>query len=262
MKQKKGGALLRRLLFIAALLGIAAALYHLIPDWMSHWKSAEAYRQLAEDTVTVEDSDPQEKDWWSKAVHVAFEDLKQQNPDVVAWIRFDDPEAVNINYPVLYSGDNSHYLKKDINGEYSDAGCIFLEKLNKPDFSDYYAILYGHNMRDGTMFGDLKRYKEAGFYDEHQFFTLYTEDAAYRYQIFSFEDAVNGGPVYQIGFQPGGEYQKFLSELLAASIVDTNVKLNQQDHVLTLSTCNGTGNRERFAVHAVCIDEQKVTENS
>lgn len=259
MGEKQSGSLLRRLVCILALLGIAAALYHLIPDWMSHWKAAEAYRQLAGDMVTV-DGDTKEKDWWSKAVHIAFEDLKQKNPDVIAWIRFDDLEAVNINYPVLYAEDNSYYLKKDLNREYSEAGCIFLEELNKPDFSDYYAILYGHNMRDGTMFGDLKKYREDGFYDANQYFTLYTEDAVYRYQIFSFEDAVNGGPVYQIGFQPGGEYQKFLSELLAASIVDTNVKLNQKDHVLTLSTCNGTGNRERFAVHAVCIDERKIAE--
>ena len=258
MARANGGRFLRKLLFFAAVVGIAAALYHLIPDWLSHKKSAEAYQQLAADSVTIDDSGAAEKpkDWWSKEVHIAFADLKQQNPDVIAWIRFDDTETININYPVLYSGDNSYYLKRDIHKEHSDAGCVFLEQLNEPDFSDYYAILYGHNMRDGTMFGDLKKYKQDGVYENNQYFTLYTEDVAYRYRIFSFEDAVNGGPVYQVGFQPDEEYRAFLSDLIAASIVETDIALRAQDHVLTLSTCNGTGQRQRFAVHAVRVDEQ------
>lgn len=261
MKRTKGGAFARRLICAAAVIGIAAALYHLVPDWVSHWKAAETYQALAEDVVTVDNAEAVEpdKDWWSRDVHIAFDALKKQNDDVIAWIRFDDPEAIGINYPVLYSGDNSYYLKKDINKEYSDAGCIFLEQLNEPDFSDYYAILYGHNMRDGTMFGDLKRFKEDGFYENNRYFTLYTEDVVYRYEIFAFEDAKNGGPVYRVGFEPGEDYMRFLSELSAASIVDTGVELREDDHTLTLSTCNGTGARERFAVHAVRIDQQTVT---
>ena len=102
-----------------------------------------------------------------------------------AGIRSDDPESTGIDYPVLYSGDNEKYLRRDLYGEEHIAGSIFLEGLNRPDFTDYYTIIYGHNMNDGSMFGGLKKYKEKEFWEENQYFTLYTEDMAYRYQIFA-----------------------------------------------------------------------------
>ena len=91
---------------------------------------------------------------------IRFDELKEKNPDIVAWIRSDDPESTGIDYPVLYSGDNEKYLRRDLYGEEHIAGSIFLEGLNRPDFTDYYTIIYGHNMNDGSMFGGLKKYKE------------------------------------------------------------------------------------------------------
>ena len=64
----------------------------------------------------------------------------------------------SISYPVLYSGDDETYLRSDIYGNYHIAGCIFLEGMNQPDFSDYHSIIYGHNMRNTTMFGDCLLY--------------------------------------------------------------------------------------------------------
>ena len=69
---------------------------------------------------------------------------------------FDNQDELGINYPILYSGDNQKYLRTDLHGNSHIAGCIFLEGLNKSDFSDYYNIIYGHNMNDGSMFGSLK----------------------------------------------------------------------------------------------------------
>ena len=131
-------------------------------------------------------------------------------------------EETQIDYPVLYSGDNTEYLRKDLYGNEHTAGSIFLEGLNQPDFSDYYSIIYGHNMRDGSMFGSLDKYKEQSFWSDNQYFTLYTENMVYRYQVFACQNAVNGGDVYKIG----------------------------------LSTCTGDGYSRRFAVHAVCVDAQ------
>ena len=88
----------------------------------------------------------------------------------MAWLRFDNYNDVHISYPVLYSGDDETYLRSDIYGNYHIAGCIFLEGMNQPDFSDYHSIIYGHNMRNTTMFGDLKRYKnDEGFYENNQY---------------------------------------------------------------------------------------------
>ena len=110
------------------------------------------------------------KDWWATDVKVEFDKMKAENPDVIGWIRFDNQDELGINYPILYSGDNQKYLRTDLHGNSHIAECIFLEGLNKSDFSDYYNIIYGHNMNDGSMFGSLKKYKEEGFWKKNQYF--------------------------------------------------------------------------------------------
>ena len=111
----------------------------------------------------------------------------------------------------MYSGDNEKYLRKDIHGNEHIAGSTFLEGLNQSDFSDLYNIIYGHNMNNGSMFGSLKKYKDEGFWKKNQYFTVYTESTAYRYQIFSYEDAVVGGNVYKVGYQPGKNTRRLLT---------------------------------------------------
>lgn len=266
-RKKQKGSLFRRLVVVAAVAGIAAALWHILPPYLERWQAKEDYRKLADDYVELRqdgesqsgseaDTEEAKKDWWLEDITIRFEELKKENPDIVAWIRFDHPEELDISYPVLYSGDNETYLRKDIYGNTHTAGCIFLEGLNQPDFSDYYGILYGHNMRDGSMFGSLKKYKEDGFYERNSYFTLYTEEKAYRYQIFSYHAARNGGDVYRVGFGPDEEYQEFINELIEVSDKDTGIHPEKTDKILTLSTCTGDGYSRRFAVHAVCVDEQ------
>lgn len=245
---------------ILAVLLIAVALWNLLPPYIDRWRSAQDYKNMAEDYVT-DDSEPDDgkqkkKGWWLTDVKVELDKLKAENPDVIGWIRFDDQEALGINYPILYSGDNEKYLRTDLHGNSHIAGCIFLEGLNQSDFSDYYNIIYGHNMNDGTMFGNLKKYKDEGFWKKNQYFTIYTEKTVYRYRIFSYEDAVNGGDVYKVGYQPGEEYQKFIDQMRNDSVIDTGIKPQSGNKILTLSTCTGSGYSKRFAVHAVCVDAQ------
>lgn len=250
------------LIFLAIIL-IGVALYNILPPYLDRMQSEQDYQKLAEEYVqdntadAPEDDEKQKKkDWWRTDVKVEFDQLKVQNPDIIAWIRFDNQEEIGINYPIVYSGDNQKYLRTDIYGNAHIAGSIFLEGLNKSDFSDLYNIVYGHNMNNGSMFGSLKKYKDEGFWKENQYFTVYTESTAYRYQIFSYEDAVNGGNVYKVGYQPGDEYKTFIDEMVENSDFDTGIKPQSTNKILTLSTCTGNGYSKRFAVHAVCIDAQ------
>lgn len=121
-------------------------------------------RGVCNDESEPDDGKQKKKDWWATDVKVEFDKLKAENPDVIGWIRFDNQDELGINYPILYSGDNEKYLRTDLYGNSHIAGCIFLEGLNKSDFSDYYNIIYGHNMNDGSMFGSLKKYKDDGFW--------------------------------------------------------------------------------------------------
>lgn len=258
MKKKKSYHWL--LFIIIAIILIGTALYHILPPYIDRLWTARSYKKLAEEYVSdgsePDDGKQKKKDWWLTDVKVEFDKLKAENQDVIGWIRFDNQDEFGINYPILHSGDNEKYLRTDLHGNNHIAGSIFLEGLNKSDFSDYYNIIYGHNMIDGRMFGSLKKYKDEGFWQENQYFTVYSETTAYRYQIFSYEDAVNGGDVYKVGYKPGEEYQKFIDQMIKDSDVDTGVKPQSSNKILTLSTCTGNGYSKRFAIHAVCIDAQ------
>jgi sortase B len=246
-----------RVILLLAIVGIVVSLWNLIPPYLDRRQSVQDYHELEEEIVSTngEKQGDDGDDWWSKDVHIAFEELKKKNSDIIGWIRFDNLDQIDISYPILYSGDDEKYLHTDLYGKSRAAGCIFLEGLNQPNLKDQYQIIYGHNMRNGSMFGSLKKYKKSGFYEENPYFTVYTEKMAYRYQIFSVHNAKADGAVYQIGYGQDETYQKFLNSLAEDSLIDTGLTPKKTDRVLTLSTCTGNGYESRFAVHAVLVNQ-------
>lgn len=191
---------------------------------------------------------------WYELVRVDLEGLRQQNPDIIGWIFF---ETEDISYPILYSGDNAKYLRTSYTGEYLTAGSIFLEARNTPDFSDHHSILYGHNMKDLSMFGKLKYYgSDKEYWKEHEYFQVLTPQGKYRYRIFAYKEVEPDSDVYQT-FQTGGEeFFQFLNNTLRAdNWMENDIYVSSEDLVITLSTCWGDENR--FIVSAVCVDSMK-----
>ena len=94
---------------------------------------------------------------------IDFAVLDSQNPDVVAWIQI---PGTQINYPVVQGKDNDYYLHRDLNGQKSTAGTIFLDYADQADFSSLHNVLYGHHMKNGSMFKDISRYKDQGYFDQ------------------------------------------------------------------------------------------------
>lgn len=242
----------------AVIAGIA--LWNLLPPFLDRRSSAKVYDDLAgkyvEDGAEKEEAGQRKKDWWLTEVKVELDRLKEENPDVVGWIRFDNREEVGIDYPILHGKTNETYLRKDLYGNSHIAGSIFLESLNQGDFSDYYNIIYGHNMTDGSMFGNLKKYRDKGFWEKNQYFTVYSPKTVYRYRIFSYEEAVSGGDIYKVGYKPGEEYREFIRRMVEDSAVDTGIKPQTGNKILTLSTCTEEGDAGRLVIHAVCVDAQ------
>lgn len=192
---------------------------------------------------------------WQDGTRIQFEALRKENPDIMAWLRFDNYNDVHISYPVLYSGDDETYLRSDIYGNYHIAGCIFLEGMNQPDFSDYHSIIYGHNMRNTTMFGDLKRYKnDEGFYENNQYFNIYTDTQVLRYQIFSYYDVEQDDEVYTVGYGPDDTWQAMIDRMVTSSMKDTGIHPTKEDKIVTLSTCTSSGETKRFVVHGVLVN--------
>ena len=108
---------------------------------------------------------------------VDFAALREINPDIVAWIYI---EGTKINYPIVQGEDNSYYLKHLFSGEWNGSGCIFLDFRNDASFADRHSIIYGHHMKNGTMFTDLDKYKKQEFFDEHPVALLLTPDKNYK----------------------------------------------------------------------------------
>ena len=129
------------------------------------------------DLETEPEDDPNA---WYHDIDVDFAGLKEQNEDIVGWIYFEDEES--ISYPLLYSGDD-YYLRRNYLKEEETAGSIFIDENNSPDLDDAHTLIYGHNMRNGSMFGKLNLYKtEEDYFENHRYFQLITEAGAYRYE--------------------------------------------------------------------------------
>jgi sortase B len=176
---------------------------------------------------------------------------------VVGWIYV---EGTDISYPIMYSGDDDKYLHATLDGKYAKAGSIFLEGVNSGDFSDSHSILYGHNMRNLTMFGSLKFYKsEEDYYEAHKYFQIITPESKMRYEICSYFDTDAGSWVYTVPYSESDEFDDYISQLLRHSYIKGESftdEVDASDKIMTLSTCSTTG--RRFTVHGVLEETVKV----
>ena len=120
------------------------------------------------------------------------------------------------------------------------AGCIFMEYQNHSDFSDKNTIIYGHNMKNGSMFGTLRKFYEDEVYEKAPYFWIYTPDKIYRYDIFSCAEVPVDSLAYQITFSGEGSFEKYIDDAYSRSVVKGNdIKVTAEDKIVTLSTCTG-----------------------
>ncbi|MEI3184091.1 MAG: class B sortase [Lachnospiraceae bacterium] len=145
-----------------------------------------------------------------KQTVIDFDVLKKINPDVVSWITI---PGTNIDYPLLQGKDNNQYLHKDMEGRDSAAGAIFLDHGDKADLSSRHNIIYGHHMKNGTMFKDIVKYKDQQYFDEHQDIILYTPDREIHLKalaaVVTNPDAIRR----KIDFQSQEEFTSYIEEM-------------------------------------------------
>lgn len=179
-----------------------------------------------------------------------FEKLKQENSDTVAWLKV---ENTNIEIPVVQAKDNSYYLTHNFNKKYNVAGWVFADYKNKFDETDKNIVVYGHNMRDDSMFGSLKNVIKEEWYDnkDNQYITFITENEYQTYQIFSIYQAEKEDYYIQTEFSDD-EFSKFINTIKQRSKKDFNVNVSNEDTLLTLSTC-ANNNKYRVVLHSVRV---------
>lgn len=187
---------------------------------------------------------------------ISFDTLLNKNEDFIGWLYV---PGLDISYPIVQGEDDEYYLHHTFSGKENTSGCVFLEAKSEPDFSSYNSFLYGHNMRNGTMFGSLKRLtKETELYKDVTEFYVYTPAAALKYDIYSFYICSPTSDTYRLAENEEGykEYQEMASGL---SVQDMGVEISTDRPTLTLATCSGSGqNKKRFVVHGILSDKVEV----
>ena len=166
-----------------------------------------------------------------------------------------------INYPIVQAKDNSTYLHKTFRGKDSYVGAIFLDAFCKPDFSSFNSIIYGHNLKNGEMFGHLKKlydveYNGKADYKKHPKIWIITPDDAYEYTIFAFREisVKNDKDVYTVDQSVSKERRKFLDGQIRKSQKKTRMSPSENRRMITLSTCTSHTEDGRFVVQAGNID--------
>ena len=172
--------------------------------------------------------------------------LQEVNSDVIGWIHI--PGTV-IDYPLLQGKDNHYYLKHTWDNKENAAGAIFMESTNTPDFSDFHTIIYGHNMKSKTMFSAIKNYREESYWREHPYIYVVTKQGVYRYEVYASYEAGVTSDTYRLGFKEEGK-KVFLEIGEDQSVIETGIKPETTDRILTLSTCTGSGHETRWVVQA------------
>lgn len=172
--------------------------------------------------------------------------LQAINNEAVGWIEI--PGTV-ISYPLVHTSDNIYYLTHTFRREENKSGSIFIETSNSADFHDLHTIVYGHNMKNGSMFAGLKNYKKSSYYEAHPYIYIDLADGSHCYQIFSCHEAPVTDTTFTIGYAADDTYASFLNTIKGSSLYDTGVEVGVNDSVITLSTCTNDG-KDRFVVHA------------
>lgn len=183
--------------------------------------------------------------------NIDFEKLKEKNKDIVAYLKVNN---TNIDYVVVHGNDNKYYLKHNLYKEYSVFGSIFIDYRNKLDGNDKNLIIYGHNTRDGSMFGTLRNAATKNWYEneENHIINLVLEDRVLTYQVFSSYRIKVEDYYISTNFKDNNEFNKFVNKLKSRSVYNYQVPVDGNDSILTLSTCTGNG-KSRMVLHAKLI---------
>ena len=174
------------------------------------------------------------------------ENLYDKYEDYRGWIKIDN---TNINYPIVQGKDNSFYLDKDINKNYLSSGSIFMNYLNH-GFNDENTVLFGHHMRNKTMFAQLKKYKEKEFFYGDNDIVIEVENGkVLKYKVFSAYVTDSKDNYIKTNFDDKDQYKEFLEDIKNKSLYKSDIDVNENDKIITLSTCSYEFNDARMVVH-------------
>lgn len=236
-------SMLSVLFYIVLIISIAY-----IVKWYIDSKENEKLKEKISEVIIIEESENKDNTEYK----IDFEKLRNINNEVIAWLKV---YGTQIEYPVVQAKDNSYYIKRNLEKKYNVGGWIFADYKNKLDGTDKNIVIYGHNMKDNSMFGSLKKILNEEWYNnaENHIIELITEKEYQKYQVFSIYKTEKEDYYISTEFKEN-EFEKFIATLKSRTIKDFNIEVSSEDSILTLSTC-ANNNRYRVVLHAKKILE-------
>ena len=260
-KEKKTKKTLNSLLFWICLIVLIAAVG--VGIWQGYKKhqANQRYEELRNETQTVETEEPSVTEEETVDIPIDFAALQRKYPDAYAWITIPDTQ---VDYPIMQSSedmDEDYYLDHTIDGEENLPGAIYTQRSkNAQDMSDAVTVIYGHNMRNDSMFGSLNEYKNEEYREANPYIYIYTPEHIYTYQIFGAVTYSNKLILSTYDCNNSKEeYEAFLTSLKEESYSPTwisdEIEVTTEDQIIVLSTCN-SNDAQRFLICAVLVEEQ------
>ena len=251
-KRKLKKSIIAKFIIFVSLIGIIYSSYDII-KWKRNVKeNTEIKEQINKSIEIIPNEETQETEYV-----VDFVSIKERNSDAVAYLKVNN---TNIDYIVVKGQDNTYYLNHNFDKKYNPAGWVFADYHNRFDGTDKNIVVYGHNMKDGSMFNTLKATLKSDWYknsNNHKI-TFITEDKKYFYEVFSTYTILAEDYYINTIFTSDEEYEAFLKKIKSRSVYNYKVDLTTEDRILTLSSCIGNGEK-RVVLHAklINIDEQE-----
>lgn len=257
MNEKKKNKKILVIDILISLIGVALIFvgYKVYRTFQDDKEAIQEYKELQK--IAIDDMETDENN--NTSIVVDFEKLSEINPQIVAWIYFEEPSL--INYPIVQADDNEKYLKTSFEGKENGVGCIYMDAHNKNNFSDKNTFIYGHNRRNGHMFGSLMNYKDEEYYKNHPYFEIHTPDGnKAQYQIFSVAVVESSSKSYKRVYVNETEYSNYIDMIRKSSLYETDVEVTKDSYIVSLSTCTNARMEERIIIHAVKIKQEQSKE--
>lgn len=248
IKRRTGVGWICRGLIAVFTVVLVVALLQYISYVAENMRSERLAAEMLEIAITEKTAEPEDEQTEYAPITVDFDALKAENPDIIAWVYCPDTE---VNYPVLQSSDNKYYLRRGVDGSYRTAGSIFADFRNSYDLSDENNIIYGHNMKNGSMFATITRYAEQSYYDGHPVWYILTPEKDYKVTLFAGFVTDTSSPVYATARRTTADGTPVMEQAWADSNFRGGSPPAEGEHTVTFSTCSYEFTNARYVLIGV-----------
>ena len=243
-KKRKGGFFFWLLIII--LLGIIAVSgYQVAKILLEYRAGAQQYNEVAETAAVQKSEEDITVDW--KKLMAKYDNIK-------AWIYSKDTV---INYPIVQGEDNSYYLSHMVNGDVNGSGSLFLDCNCEKPFEQFVSVVYGHRMKDGSMFHSLIEYRDHVYYEKHPKMLLVTPDKMYDIIVFAAVTIPSDDELYAMDQRGDAEKQAYIDRIMEKTELHTNIGVSTQDKLIMMSTCTYEFEDARLVVFGKLVEKEK-----